>query len=88
MSIVSGCRDVAHEQMRPFDSAEAAWFWFVQAQVARLEGARISAGAGTFQRPCEPVDIYRELDRRLSWAASGHRPYQGFASLRITFDVT
>ncbi len=63
MSIVSGCRDVAHEQMRPFDSAEAAWFWFVQAQVARLEGARISAGAGTFQRPCEPVDIYRELDR-------------------------
>ncbi len=47
----------------PFETAEAAWFWFVQAQTARNEGAQIVAGAGNCVRPCEPVDIYRELDR-------------------------
>lgn len=47
----------------PFASAEAAWFWFVQAQIARLEGARIVAGAGLVARPCEPLDVFRIVDR-------------------------
>ncbi len=41
----------------PFADAAEAWFWFIQAQQARSEGARITAGAGLVPRPCEPVDI-------------------------------
>lgn len=47
----------------PFKSAEEAWFWFIQAQTARNEGAKITAGAGLYQRPCEPVDIIKALER-------------------------
>lgn len=43
----------------PFESAEAAWFWFWQCQIARDEGARFVAGAGTVARPCDPDDISR-----------------------------
>lgn len=46
----------------PFDSVEEAWFWFIQAQAARNDGARITAGAGMVARPCEPVDILKVLD--------------------------
>lgn len=51
------------EDVCPFTSAEEAWFWFVQAQTARAEGARIVAGVGASARPCEPVDIFRCLER-------------------------
>jgi hypothetical protein len=47
----------------PFASTEEAWFWFVQAQEARSAGARIVAGRGTVPRPCEPLDLMREVDR-------------------------
>lgn len=47
----------------PFQSAEEAWFWFVAAQEARCDGARIAAGQGLYPRPCEPVDILRIIDR-------------------------
>ena len=47
----------------PFDSAEEAWFWFIQAQQARLDGAQISQGIGLIPRPCEPIDILQALDR-------------------------
>lgn len=47
----------------PFVSTEEAWFWFVQAQEARSSGARIVAGRGTVPRPCEPLDMMREIDR-------------------------
>ncbi len=47
----------APEQL--FASAEAAWFWYMRAQRARLEGARLSGAAATFQRPCCSDDIYR-----------------------------
>lgn len=47
----------------PFDNAEEAWFWFILAQEARNEGARITAGAGLVPRPCEPIDILQCLDR-------------------------
>lgn len=47
----------------PFTSAEEAWFWFIQAQQARIDGARFLAGAGLYPRPCEPLDILKVLDR-------------------------
>lgn len=47
----------------PFDSANEAWFWFILAHEARQAGARIRAGAGLYERPCEPLDILRVTDR-------------------------
>ena len=47
----------------PFQSAEEAWLWTMAALVARREGARIVAGAGRTQRPCEPDDVVKCLDR-------------------------
>jgi len=47
----------------PFNSVEEVWFWFIQAQQARLDGARFKLGAGLVARPCEPIDILRVLDR-------------------------
>lgn len=47
----------------PFVSAEEAWFWFIQAQQAREDGARFTVGAGLYPRPCEPLDILKVLDR-------------------------
>jgi hypothetical protein len=47
----------------PFDSAEEAWFWFILANEARLAGARVRAGQGLVNRPCEPTDILRTLDQ-------------------------
>lgn len=46
----------------PFDDAVEAWFWFVQAQQARNEGARYTAGMSLTPRPCEPADILKILD--------------------------
>ena len=50
-------------KMEPFQSAEEAWFWTMAALVARREGARVVAGAGLKQRPCEPDDVVKCLDR-------------------------
>lgn len=50
-------------RMEPFASAEEAWFWTMSALVARREGARIAAGKGIVQRPCEPDDVIKCLDR-------------------------
>ncbi len=47
----------------PFENAQEAWFWFVQAQEAKNEGARFTAGLGLCQRPCEPLDILKILER-------------------------
>lgn len=47
----------------PFENAEEAWFWFIQAQEARNDGARFVTGAGLIPRPCEPMDILKILDR-------------------------
>ena len=49
--------------IQAFDSAEEAWFWFIQAQSAKNDGARVSAGQGLLTRPCEPVDILKVVDR-------------------------
>lgn len=47
----------------PFANAEEAWFWFIQAQAARNDGAQFSMGVGTLPRPCEPLDILKVIDR-------------------------
>jgi hypothetical protein len=47
----------------PFDSVEGAWFWFMAAHEAKLSGARFTAGKATIERPCEPVDILKAVDR-------------------------
>lgn len=47
----------------PFASAEDAWFWFMRAHEARLDGARYASHRGAVSRPCEPVDIFRIMDR-------------------------
>ena len=54
---------VALDTAEPFDSVESLWFWFIQAQQARLDGAKSLRGAGLFARPCEPIDVLRVLDR-------------------------
>ncbi len=50
------------EEAVPFRDAEEVWFWFITAQQARNEGARITAGQGLCLRPCEPIDILKILD--------------------------
>lgn len=49
--------------VEPFESAEEAWFWFMAAQQALNDGARITSGNSLYPRPCEPVDILNILDR-------------------------
>lgn len=49
-------------QATPFESAEEAWFWFIQAQQARNDGARFVSGLG-IARPCEPIDFLKIMDR-------------------------
>lgn len=51
------------QQEIPFTSAEEAWFWFVGAQKARNDGARIKAGQSLYPRPCEPSDIMKVINR-------------------------
>lgn len=45
-----------------FSDAVEAWFWFIQAQEAKNEGARFTAGQSLNPRPCEPTDILKILD--------------------------
>jgi hypothetical protein len=49
-------------ETQPFETVEDLWFWFIQAQTAKNEGARVSAGQGSVRRPCEPLDILKILD--------------------------
>lgn len=50
-------------RVEPFASAEEAWFWTMAALMARRDGARLAAARGTVQRPCEPDDVVKCLDR-------------------------
>lgn len=54
---------IKQNEPTPFQNAEEAWFWFIAAMQARIDGARIVAGLGREIRPCEPVDIYKAVDR-------------------------
>lgn len=51
------------EDVTAFESAEEAWFWFIQATMAKEEGARIRANEGLYTRPCQPTDILKILER-------------------------
>lgn len=53
----------SHQTALPFNTPEEVWFWFIEANQARLDGARYTAAKGNIRRPCEPVDILRILDR-------------------------
>lgn len=55
-------RPQAEVEVTPFRSAEEAWFWFIQAQAARVDGAQMTMGEGLVPRPCEPLDILKVLD--------------------------
>lgn len=59
--------------VRPFASAEEAWFWFARAIKARRAGARFEDGARPWQRPCDPDDIARALARLRRRGAIGPR---------------
>ena len=47
----------------PFRDADEAWFWTMAALMARRDGARYSANQGRTQRPCEPDDVLKCLDK-------------------------
>ena len=48
---------------RPFASAAEAWFWYVRCRKARRDGARFEAAGSSWQRPCDPDDVQRVLNR-------------------------
>lgn len=50
-------------EITAFETAEEAWFWFIQANQARNDVARISANEGRIIRPCVPDDILKILTR-------------------------
>lgn len=57
------CADNDVQDVVLFVDAEEAWFWFLQAQAARYDGAKIVAGQTLNPRPCEPIDIFKVVDR-------------------------
>ena len=44
-------------ELRPFETSEEAWFWFMRCQSLRRDGARFEQNNNPIQRPCEPDDI-------------------------------
>ncbi|KAA5605583.1 hypothetical protein F1188_10100 [Roseospira marina] len=54
-------RPLAERRTEPFESAEAAWFWFQRARLTRAEGARLPADPLAAARPCDPDDIGRAV---------------------------
>lgn len=69
----------------PFDTAEDAWLWYSQCQIARLQGVRFTAGLGDVARPCDPDDIYRAVDGlyRRRVLGKGHLSVLGRFGLRL-----
>jgi hypothetical protein len=56
-------RPAVGDEGEPFATVEEAWLWYARCQVARDDGARVVAGLGRIERPCEPDDIAREVTR-------------------------
>lgn len=46
-----------------FNDTQEAWFWFMQANEAKIIGAKCSPGMGNVSRPCEPEDIMNIVNR-------------------------
>ncbi len=47
----------------PFHTTEEAWFWFIAARTAQIDGAKRTSRPGAVSRPCEPVDILNIITR-------------------------
>lgn len=52
---------VCESAVVPFCDAEEAWFWYMRAQRARVEGCRFRGASGGTVRPCDPDDLYRAV---------------------------
>ena len=50
----------------PFADAQTLWFWFIQAQTARHDGAKVMAFCGAMVRPCSPLDVQQIVARLYS----------------------
>ena len=46
-----------------FANGQEAWFWFMQANEAKIIGAKCSPGMGAVSRPCEPEDIMNVINK-------------------------
>ncbi|MCT4574809.1 MAG: hypothetical protein OIF36_04470 [Alphaproteobacteria bacterium] len=46
-----------------FANGQEAWFWFMQANEAKIVGAKCSPGMGAVSRPCEPEDIMNIINK-------------------------
>lgn len=55
-------KEFIYENVTPFETAEEAWFWFILAQQAKVDGARYTAGMSLTPRPCEASDILKILN--------------------------
>lgn len=49
--------------IEPFNNTQEAWFWFMQANEAKVIGAKCSPGMGVISRPCEPEDIMNIVNK-------------------------
>ncbi len=56
-------KSCVNQESVPFENALEAWFWFITAQQARVDGARFVSGLSATPRPCEPGDILNILNR-------------------------
>jgi len=56
-------RSASLDAAEPVRAAEEPRFLTMAAQIARRDGARITAGKGEKIRPCEPDDVIKCLDR-------------------------
>ena len=54
---------IVEAETEPFESAEEAWFWFIQANEAKNQGVRMRHGMALIPRPCEPNDIMTVITR-------------------------
>lgn len=55
---------LAEPRAQPFETAQAAWLWYCQCQLARIEGARFQSDRAAFgPKPCDPDDIFTVVDR-------------------------
>lgn len=49
--------------VQQFGTTQEAWFWFMQANAAKVIGAKCSPGMGEVTRPCEPEDIMNIINK-------------------------
>lgn len=77
-------RHLGDPPTEPFATADHAWLWFCQCQIARREGASFTSTGG-FARPCDPDDIHRAVTalHRRGQLARAHLRVLGRYGLRL-----